>query len=196
MIKQKHIVKHCTNATHKHSILRLAWNGKTRKQFEELFAQSMWCLGQDILSPHGNLLVAYGLRKNKETDAPPKTASQYRQGPLTLWAFGIAWEELFVSRHRPRPSRLSTQLPENALWERSQLPATYWPDGDEARHMRTQLVQLCGWMAAYESWLAQHYPTQRQESLEQWNQRASVPSQDVIRVWDDLQRSIAQLPVR
>lgn len=196
MINSKHISVGCQNATHKHSIVRLAWSGQTRKQFEALFAQSMWCLGQDILAPEGNLLVAYGLNKSKAADAPPKTASQYHQGVLKLWAFGLAWEELFISRHRPRPSRLSEKLPADPLWESSQLPATYWPDGTEAIQMRAQLVGVCHWMATYETWLAHHHPTQRSQSLANWNQRPAVSSQAIIKVWEDLTRSIAQLPVR
>lgn len=142
------------------SLVRLST--KRRKQLADLLDQQLWCWGQDVKAPDGNLLVAYGFDRH----APPshlKTASQYvikrHATSVTLRGFGVVIAEenspaLFLRRYSFEPMFFEQSPKADDLWQSEVLPeirrpqlASEWRTAGRVVRLFLQLV------SDYERWI-------------------------------------------
>lgn len=166
-----------------------------RKTGTALFDQQMWCWGQDIRCPEGNLLLAYGLTRKP----PPETvkgSSRYHWSgsethQLLLWGFGLAYMQigtggLFLKRFGFTP-RLLAGDPLNQIWALDQLPRVRLPrTSEEGQKTLTLFAALLRWISRYEQWIQETCGcAYRQHCLSAW-QKTICPAEAIVEEWNRL----------
>lgn len=135
---------------------------------KQWFDLQMWCLGQDVLSQQGNLLVAYGFEK--VPSPTPKHRSFYRRSSVQLWSWR-AWVQvcqqtsLFISRQSFEPL-MTDHASQPAIWSLSDLPPLKPPaPGHGVRLALEGLIDLCQEMSHYEQFVTQNTPSTYREQV-------------------------------
>lgn len=173
-----------------------------RKRGEILYRQQMWCWGQDIRHPDGNLLLAYGFSRLRKVPDRQGGSSEYLlQGTgiqLRLWSFGLsltAGHTLVLLRHTFRPKLLTAPLAED-LWKTTQLPPLRSPQtAGEAEVLRSLLQTGCELFGAYEAWIAATQAAlYRPACFHRWPERPREPVSDSAQRWRQLALSIRSEP--
>ena len=126
----------------------------------KLLDQQLWCWGQDISSPHGNLLIEHGFQRHRERNAGSNGSTCYRLDDETrhvaLWGFGIFYGErqlggLFVRRFGFAPVWLGVESLALGIHSARALPPFARPRGaDEWRRAHRLCAHMLEWNARYE----------------------------------------------
>ncbi|MGL6076112.1 MAG: hypothetical protein ACRC8S_18290 [Fimbriiglobus sp.] len=161
-----------------------------RRSAAELFDQQMWCLGQDIVHSHGNILQDLGMcQYRSDKGSTLYTAEIEPGGSLFLWGFGAMYCEpgcgsVFVKRYdfapklTPLQSGLGIHDPKSLNVRKTRTPQ----DEAQLRHLTPSLT---GWFARYEHWIAENYGTEyRNECLAKRGQSAHVSAQSMAEEWE------------
>jgi hypothetical protein len=166
---------------------------EVRKMATALLDQQMWCWGQDIRRPEGNLLLAYGLTRQH----PPETIkgssryhwSESESDQVVLWGFGIAYIQagvggVFLKRFGFSPRWFTTVDPLNQVWTLDQLPRMRLPRTSEERQKTQTLFEaLLHWISTYEQWIKETCGcAYRQRCLSAW-QKAICPADTIAEEW-------------
>ncbi|MCS6924840.1 MAG: hypothetical protein NZ578_02945 [Candidatus Binatia bacterium] len=128
----------------------------------QLLHQQLWCWGQDICFPRGNLLLSYGLTRTRPP-VPTAGSSHYQgefhEAALSLWGFGVfcghpQYGGLFLQRYTwtfawTPHSRLSPPV-----WTPADLPSVSAPRTPLTRRFAYHLLLiLIQWILQYEGWV-------------------------------------------
>lgn len=134
-----------------------------RRDAERLFDLTMWCLGRDLKHPEGNLLLRFGLTRER----PPEghqgqsvyTATLAGGGSLKLWGFGALCEggeaAVFIARAGFTPRLVDVACMEWPIFDAERLHSAYEPvTFQQQRACRASVAVLAEWLARYEQWVA------------------------------------------
>lgn len=141
-----------------------AW-GLQRRVQAQLLDHQLWCLGCDIRSPEGNLLLAFGFERHRPP-AGRTGSSAYRlrdagrSSTIVCWGFGIAVEttdeRLFLRRHPFLVEHYTGDARETIGFDLpARRPGLSLADDDAPRQAFASLARL--W-ASYERWIASTAP--------------------------------------
>lgn len=128
----------------------------------QLSNQQLWCWGQDIRFPAGNLLLSYGLTRTRPP--VPTAGSSHYQGTfhaatLSLWGFGIfcghpRYGGLFVQRYMWKPVWTPHDRLCPDVWTPEDLPPLSVPHAFSTRLSAYRLLLLLvRWILRYERWI-------------------------------------------
>lgn len=128
---------------------------------DRLFDVSMWCLGQDVRCPEGNLLMRRGLVRHARPEGVEGQSAYCVAlpdgGRLSLWGFGALCEcgqAVFVPRDGFTPRWLE-RAPEGPAYRACELGTWRAPASvEERREVRRSLTGLAEWFAGHEDWVA------------------------------------------
>jgi len=126
---------------------------------------AMWCLGQDVRYPGGNLLVRFGCLREPlplgREGTSAYSAPLHGARTLTLWGFGALVRQtqspsgVFFRRDLLRPKLVALDRVAWPVFERAALGELRTPEGDaEILLARSAAAALTGWLGAYEAWVA------------------------------------------
>ena len=164
-----------------------------RRDGDRLFDVAMWCLGQDVRCPDGNVLLRHGLvREPRPPGVEGQSAYQGRLadgGRLTLWGFGALCDtcgaSLFVPRDGfvPRwvegPGAGASAFRAEDVGVRRDAAS-----GPERRAVRAGLALLADWLADYEAWVARDVGLDwRRECLAARRKASPVPAEELSVAW-------------
>lgn len=187
------------------------WHGADCRHLgRALLDAQLWCLGQDILHPDGNLLAAYGAERWREglTDRQP-SAYRHRSadgGRVTLWGYGlwlgdpVTGDGCFVRRKHFVPVLTDDRWPGAAAFVRDDRPGRRAATPGEARRLAALLCRLARWCGDYERWIAATQPTEWRHLCEARRPRAtrlrgrSVPADTLESGWGRLTALLSALP--
>jgi hypothetical protein len=162
-----------------------------RRDGDRLFDVSMWCLGQDVRCPDGNVLLRHGLVR---TARPPGLEGQSAYqgllpdgGRLSLWGFGALCDAcgaaIFVPRDGFVPrwvdDACGTAFRVEDVGVRRDVAT-----GPERRAARAGLAMLADWLADYEAWVARDVGLSwRRECLAARRKASPVAAEDLSTAW-------------
>lgn len=163
----------------------------------ELTGQQLWCWGQDIEYPDGNLLMQFGFNQHRD-QAKLKRSTYYQfddeELHICMWGFGMFfWRRdlggLFLGRLDFFPKWAPLESLPLGIHKFADLPSFGRPSGREqwlcARKLWQSLLQ---WIARYERWLLTTVGIQyRRECVESWL-RPIVRADQMARAWQFLSR--------
>jgi hypothetical protein len=120
----------------------------------------MWCWGQDVHHPDGNLLLAAGLVRHRPP-AGEEGSTCYRVAlpsgaEVLLWGFGVVCRTagesaLVLKRHAFALRLVPAARLTDAFWRPTQLPrGALVRSVSEAALVRARFAELTAWMAGYE----------------------------------------------
>lgn len=145
--------------------LPLALPLELRRDAERLFDLTMWCLGRDVKHAQGNLLLRYGLTRER----PPEghrgqsvyTARLPGGGSLRLWGFGVVCGvggvAVFIARDGFTPRLVDLASMEWPVFEAERLHAAcaWEPLTAHAQQAcRASVAVMADWLAGYEQWIS------------------------------------------
>lgn len=149
-----------------------------RRFGEKLLAQQLWCLGQDIEHPQGNLLMQYGFSRHRDRDLNFRsTCYRLDQGQLhvALWGFGVFFGRrdlggLFLGRFGFCPVWAPIEAIALSVHWPDELPAFGRPHGSgQWRRAKLLWATLLQWISEYERWTTVAAGLQyRQKCVESW----------------------------
>ncbi|QAT86413.1 hypothetical protein EJ065_4871 [Corallococcus coralloides] len=162
-----------------------------RRDGDRLFDVAMWCLGQDVRCPDGNVLLRHGLvREARPPGVEGQSAYQGRLldgGRLTLWGFGALCESCGGAIFVPRDGFVPRWV------EDARGPAFRVEDvgvrrdvatGSERRAARAGLARLADWLAEYEAWVARDVGLAwRRECLAARRKASPIPAEELSTAW-------------
>jgi len=176
-----------------------------------LFDQQMWCWGQDVVRPEGNLLCTYGFvryhRYNRQSpndyiclDGNPKHKVSSRGYFMArddgvwigLWGWGMLYGTsqeggLFLRRFGFDPLGLDvTTLPENIDGPEDVLSLCDRRRHDSCRRLHRLFSAALRWIAGYERWVVTVAGlSYREACVTQWF-KDRFPAHDMATAWDIL----------
>ncbi len=164
----------------------------------KLLTQQFWCLGQDVLSPHGNLLMEYGFSRHRGSAGKRAKSTYYtlEEGELriALWAFGAVFAErshggIFLDRFNFKPGWSSVDSLPYGVHSPEQLPRFPPPASNTEWQSAHRLCQsMLEWFASYETWVAKRYGLEyRQKCVEKWS-RPVANADQIADAWTFLSR--------
>ena len=129
-----------------------------RRFAEQLLGQQLWCWGQDIKSPQGNLLIEFGFQRHRLRAADSQGSTCYRfdddQRHIALWGFGLFYGErqlggLYVGRFDFRPAWANLESLALGIHWPSDLPTFSLPRTNQQWQRVHQLSRrMLGWIAS------------------------------------------------
>ncbi len=142
-----------------------------RKVGAMLLDVQMWCFGRDVVSKHGNLLLAYGFHKQPSPDARFHSLYQHDSG-WQLWSWGLWIGQTGGSLYLPRQRFELFYMPcaaQPLIWQPDDLPHVQAPcDAAELAHALALYNALCSAIVAYERWVQSVVGVaHRQQTIEQ-----------------------------
>ncbi|RKH57864.1 hypothetical protein [Corallococcus aberystwythensis] len=162
-----------------------------RRDGDRLFDVAMWCLGQDVRCPDGNVLLRHGLvREPRPPGVEGQSAYQGQLpdgGRLTLWGFGALCDACGGAIFVPRDGFVPRWV-EGACGQAFRVEdvgvrrdaAT----GPERRAARAGLALLADWLAEYEAWVARDVGLAwRRECLAARRKASPIPAQELSTAW-------------
>jgi hypothetical protein len=173
-----------------------------RRRAVALLDQQLWCWGQDVTRPGGNVLLELGLCRYRPSDGRGSTAYTGRvagNGMVWLWGFGLLfWQSdlggVFLRRYGFDPV-LVTRLPQQPVHTPEQLEPLCRPGAAHARTVTGTLVRAAAeWVAGYEHWVSEtHGTAYREVTLAALNKPPAVPARDMARAWNSLAKKSHRL---
>ncbi|MCP3101349.1 hypothetical protein LZ198_20965 [Myxococcus sp. K15C18031901] len=164
------------------------------REGDRLFDATLWCLGQDVLCPEGNLLLRRGLVRHARP-AGVEGQSAYSVvlpggGRLFLWGFGAlceCGEAVFVPRDGFSPRWLEC-APAGPAYRACELGTGRPPATEvERREVRRRLAELAAWLAGHEEWVAREVgPDWRRACLESRRRAPLVAAEALAEAWSRL----------
>ena len=128
----------------------------------KLMAQQLWCWGQDIEFPDGNLLMSFGFERHRYHGMVDRSTC-YRldseQLHVCMWGFGIFFGRrdlggLYLDRFEFCPNWAPVESLSLAIHWPDELPVFGRPRGrDQWRRARKLWKATSKWIADYESWV-------------------------------------------
>ncbi len=153
------------------------------REGKSLLDQQCWCWGQDIHHPEGNLLLAHGfVRERHESE---KDLSRYSAPPVTLWAFGLFYDGLWLLR-KDFKIRLAPSETVPDIWTVRDAELVYPATEDEGERLREKLRAACLWIAEYEEKIPLKW---RAGTLGRWDKKA-IPAAEQAARWRGLEEAI------
>jgi hypothetical protein len=157
----------------------------------------MWCFGRDVLSQHGNLLLAYGFRRQPSPDARFRSRYEHDSG-WQLWSWGLWISQMGASLYLPRQRFELFYMPCAArpqIWQPEHLPPVRAPHGlDEVAQALTLFEQLCGAVAAYEAWVqstvGQAYRQQTIEQHPSYRHYRHINAESLVGQWQSISSGV------
>lgn len=162
-----------------------------RRDGDRLFDVAMWCLGQDVRCPDGNVLLRHGLvREPRPPGVEGQSAYQGRLadgGRLTLWGFGALCDmcgaAIFVPRDGFVP-RWVERTCGSVFRVEDVGPRRDAASGAERRAARAGLALLADWLAEYEAWVARDVGLAwRRECLAARRKASPIPAEELSNAW-------------
>ncbi|HWL07596.1 MAG TPA: hypothetical protein VNQ76_04265 [Planctomicrobium sp.] len=165
---------------------------------ERLLTQQIWCFGQDIKSPHGNLLIEYGFQRHRGNSSQRAGSTCYRYDDehrhINLWGFGLFYGErklggLYLGRFKFQPQWACVESLAQGIHWPEKLPAFSRPgQADEWRRAHQLCRRMLNWIADYEAWVIRHSGMDyRRTCLNEWPRRACDAGQ-IAACWRFLSR--------
>ncbi len=157
-----------------------------RQKGSLLLDQQMWCWGQDIGYPEGNLLIRYGFQR---IPAPKDSrySSTYRRGCWGLWGFGLWYGGLFLKRHDFRPLLAEPGTSQPLVWCADELPPLHRPThSTEVGAAGALLWAAVQQIVRYEIWTAEHTGvTYRNNVLNAFpnKRKGLIPAEAMVDAW-------------
>ncbi len=153
---------------------------------EQLLTQQLWCWGQDVKCPDGNLLLEYGFARHRGPVVKPAGSTCYclEQGSIqiNLWGFGIFFGKqndggVFLDRYKFQPQWTEQAKLESVVHWRHKLAGFSQPRQPAEWHKTGQLcIRLLNWIAEYECWVRKLKGAfYREECLKNWNKPCLNP---------------------
>ncbi|MEM7342800.1 MAG: hypothetical protein AAF485_01025 [Chloroflexota bacterium] len=169
--------------------------GNLRRLGETLLDQQLWCWGQDVRRPEGNLLLAYGFTRHRTADVrrssyilTPSPACQ-----IALWGFGFFYGDiqmggLFLKRYQFRPKLAAAPQLSSHCINQAEAPATRQPrTPDEATQACFLSAAALHWISQYEQWVQTVAGFDyRQQSVQAWHRKAIVSADEMAAAWQEL----------
>ena len=166
-----------------------------------LFDVSMWCLGQDVRCPEGDLLLRRGLTRHARPQGVEGQSAYAVDVPgvghLVLWGFGVlcaCGEAVFVARDGFSP-RLLDAAPRGPAFQVRDLGP--WRIPTTAQQNRDALVALASvaeWLAGHEEWVGRELGSGwRRTCLEARGKASPVPADALATAWRRLGSRICSL---
>lgn len=170
----------------------------------DLLNQQIWCWGQDIEYPRGNLLLRHGFQR---IEKPPGShaVSIYRldispTARVILRGFGVfygddRWGGMFLRRFGFSPRRTPGPDLPLPVWTVDDLPPTADPRDEDAYRGQRLVLDLIDWIRRYEVWIVENVGLDyRRESLVPWRSKAQAitPAEEMAREWRWLGVAIAE----
>jgi hypothetical protein len=165
-----------------------------------LLDQQMWCFGQDIRNPEGNVLLRFGFQRHRHPDSVGSSSvyvlTPYPSSQLVLWGFGLFYGQgtcggMFLKRYQFNPVwTLHAQLPQ-VVWEPSEFPELQPATTPQERQsIHRLLLGAVRWITGYELWVHETYgPNYRRQCLRQWH-KAAVSAEAIAEAWQQLAESL------
>lgn len=164
-----------------------------------LFDQQMWCWGQDVLHPKGNLLVKYGFTRNIAPEEYTRSVYTLYLTPeskpmrkIILRAFGLFYGDsdlggLFIKRYEFKPKLTPKSDLPVLPWKIDLLPKLDLPNNyKEVISMFNLLYVSLNWINSYEKWILTTLGIQyRQKILNSWH-NVIAPADKVTTKWQEL----------
>jgi len=158
-----------------------------------LLTQQFWCLGQDVVSPFGNLLMAYGFARHPGPAGQRSQSTCYMleqdQLQIALWAFGAVFARrsdggLFLDRFNFKPCWTGVDTLPSGVHSPEQLPRFSRPERTVEWRSADRLGRsMLGWFTAYELWISERYGLRyRQQCVEKWS-RPVVSGDQMAEAW-------------
>jgi hypothetical protein len=160
-----------------------------------LFHQQMWCWGQDIRFPEGNLFLRYGFLCKHPRNGDGGSAyvlTLDEQSSITLWRFGLCYTHvekgaIFLKRKGFAPRFTLTPEIFEQCWKPADLPDLALPQTEEEERTACQfLSEVCLWASRYEQWIQSTFgQAYRQQCLAAWDE-TFLPSEQMCAEWERL----------
>jgi hypothetical protein len=168
---------------------------------ERLLDQQMWCFGQDVRYPEGNLLLHFGFERHRQpVDASKGSLSRNsayvlrpsRDCEIVLWGFGIFFGQIgtgaiFLRRFAFSPSWTTMPRLPAIVWSPEHLPPLGLPVTRSERGQARRLLKATAlWLAGYERWVHRTAGIEyRRQCLRDW-QRPGISATGVPQEWKRL----------
>ena len=172
---------------------RLLIHPNVRKLAADLLNQQLWCWGQDIQYPSGNILLQHGfMRERPPASEQGSTAYTLRLTDgqtVTIWGFGLFCGQekkggVFIKRFgfAPKYSRAAELM--MPVWSTAQLPELRTPSSPgECATSRDLLVCALNWISRYERWVIDALGIDyRKQCIKAWD-KAVVPAEWTATEW-------------
>ena len=154
------------------------------KKVAPLLDLQLFSIGRDILHPAGNRLLETGFTRRRSSEAGDR-CSVYASEPVTLWGFGLAYENLYLPRKPYAPRLLPTGFPLDGVWSKRDLPTLPPPaTPEEEARLRELLRHAFSWLAEYERAAWEFDPSGRRENVRAWHKKR-VPPESLAGRWKD-----------
>jgi hypothetical protein len=186
------MAKEVTNKSSVDSI-PTAWrpSAEMRRIGASLLDQQFFCWGEDIKNTEGNLLLEYGMQRERPAVATTP-CSRYTLGlssgrRLTLWGFGLClWDRdrggLFLPRSRFAPQQLAADADPTDVWTVHDSLATCSTSADSAR-LSVLVAEVFSIIADYEEFVPRSRGTRWRESIVQRWWKRTVPAAEIAPTW-------------
>lgn len=166
----------------------------------KLFEQQLWCWGEDVKHPQGNLLVKCGFDRQPPPKGQEKFGSLYtrrigRGGQVVLRGWGLLISDrthgaLCLMRYEFLPRLLPCDDIPSGLWDSHSLPKHFVPESDaDLSRALFLLAAVCRWIASYERWLSRALVSRyREETIEHWKKlkKTTFARERTLRLWRQL----------
>lgn len=125
--------------------------------------RQLWCLGQDIRRPEGNLLIEYGFERNRPgVSVMGSSAYSLDDGStqLTVWGWGIAIAKegqgaLWIRRNNFEPQWSPIEKMPSTVFRPEDLPRSVAPSTTIEEAGALELFHaLCDTLTKYETWIS------------------------------------------
>jgi hypothetical protein len=170
-----------------------------------LLHQQCWCWGQDVRAPQGNLLCAFGFKRERPV-TPSTLGTRYtlcRPNGLEirLWAFGMLVVHpqeggVYLGRYSFVPCWIPEPELVQQAWKAEEF-APYHPPRTrrDIRFSRRLLRWTLQFLSEYESWVIGHRGLSwRRTALREWHEPAVLPER-VPQEWLKLSWHIPEPPL-
>ncbi len=166
-----------------------------------LLDQQMWCFGQDIRHPEGNVLLRFGFQRHRQTDAAGSHSAYvltpFPAAQLVLWGFGLFYGQgscggMFLRRYLFHPVWTPHAQLSELVWEPADVPDVRAPrTPEEWRRTCRLLAGAVRWIAGYEHWVQETLGSAyRRQCLEQWK-KTVVAADAIPAAWQKLAERIS-----
>ena len=163
----------------------------------KLLEQELWCWGRDIEYSNQNLLMSYGFKQYRDSEAEvPSTCYRLDEGQLhiALWGFGMFFGRrdlggLFLSRFEFCPDWAPIESISLSVHWADELPIFARPYGqDQWQRARQLWAALLLWISEYERWTVETAGTEyRRQCVASWL-RPFVRADRMSQAWKFLSR--------
>lgn len=170
------------------------------QRYARLMDQELWLIGQDIMSPGGNLLISYGCTLTRSGTHGRRYVHVDGLTNTYIWAFGVGHECSELRVLAPRHSCDPTLITDQALFvsvssATDPILDTLTPGyrtPDERLLLIRGVAEVARWMSRYEQWIYTHHNSHRTCTLLARKRPIGTPS-EMSALWQILAEDISVL---